>query len=156
MATHKLSFSRLKTFFKNACEKLQSNMDASEYKENIIALFFLKRVNNQFEVQRDTRKKNLVEVRHMEEDGLIYKELEKQNAPEYEFFIPQAAGWNKLIRNSILHQTINSYLQKHNHQLLLAIKNLYSKYMLPLHALLMERKIETLLLNSFLIELDYV
>ncbi len=57
--------------------------------------------------------------------------------------------------NSVLHQTINGYLQTHNRQLLLAIENLHSKYTLPLHCILTEREKETALLNKFLIELGY-
>ena len=56
---------------------------------------------------------------------------------------------------TILHQTINGYLQTHSRQLLIAIEHLHSKYTTPLHSILETRETGTQLLNGYLMELGY-
>ncbi|MEI8115578.1 MAG: N-6 DNA methylase, partial [Bacteroidia bacterium] len=94
MSSKKISLSRLNTFLKLQCDNLRAaGLDASEYKDYIIAMLFLKRVNDQFEIGRIQRTGNLLKEYPDLSQEEIEEELEEVKAPEYEFFVPKLARW---------------------------------------------------------------
>ena len=94
MTVKKISLSRLNTFLKLQCDNLRAaGLDASEYKDYIIAMLFLKRVNDQFEIGRIQRTANLLKEYPDLTPLEIEEELEEVKAPEYEFFVPRLARW---------------------------------------------------------------
>ena len=94
MTVKKISLSRLNTFLKLQCDNLRAaGLDASEYKDYIIALLFLKRVNDQFEIGQIQRTSNLLKEYPDLSQEEIKDELEEVKAPEYEFFVPKLARW---------------------------------------------------------------
>jgi len=90
----KLSLSKLETFLKSQCDLLRGSMDASEYKDYLIAMIFLKRVNDQFAVAQDYFKKELKHRYPNITDDEIAEEIELDlYKNKYEFFVPPLARW---------------------------------------------------------------
>lgn len=93
----KISLTKLNGFLKIQCDDLRAaGLDASEYKDYIIAMLFLKRVNDLFDVAQITRENNLKTEHPTITQAQLDRELEIENATEYEFFVPADARWEDL------------------------------------------------------------
>ena len=94
----KISLSRLESFLKAQCDRLRTSMDAAEYKNYIIAMLFLKRINDQFEIDRIALKDELKKQYPNAAEADIEAELD---IPEkYICYVPDKARW-KFVLNPV-------------------------------------------------------
>lgn len=91
----RISLSRLQSFLKAQCDRLRASLDASEYKNYIIALLFLKRINDQFEIDRLKLRDELKSQFPDALDADIDDELNV--AEKYNCYVPPLARWKHLL-----------------------------------------------------------